>query len=353
MITLNFFGDFLAPSVDSLSIGENLKRILDNGTYNVVNCEAPCMRADSAKTAIVKSGPSHRQDIKTPEWLKKNKFNVISLSNNHIMDFGEMGFESTRDAFKGEMIIGAGEWQEACKPQISECEGKRIAIYALTQYEFGTLADHYTDKKGTAWINHPEVIGRILETRKKVDYLYIFAHAGVENIEQPLPEWREVYKRFIDIGCDGVIASHPHIIQGWEFYKEKPIVYSLGNFYFKTKTSKTATWYRNLCFIINIDKDIITYNHVPLSFTDELIDVDSTKEAKDYIERVNITLSDDKEYMNYINRICDNMLESYYNLFLAGGLLRVNKIHKIVKPIAKLVLRGKSYEIVHTVNNIR
>lgn len=41
-------------------------------------------------------------------------------------------------------------------------------------------------------------------------------------------------------------------------------------------------------------------------------------ETKDYIERVNQTLSDDSEYMNYINRVCDNILESYYNLFLAG-----------------------------------
>lgn len=353
MVILNFFGDFLAPSVDGLSIGANLKRILDNGSYNVVNCEAPCISAESKKTTIVKSGPSLFQDIKTPEWLKKNKFNIISLSNNHIMDFGEMGLESTREAFKGEMIIGAGEWEDAYKPQIVECEGKIIAIFAFTQYEFGTLADRITDKKGAALLSHPEIIGRILETRKHVDYLYIFAHAGVENIEQPLPEWREVYKGFIDIGCDGVIASHPHIIQGWEFYKEKPIVYSLGNFYFKTKKQKTTTWYRNLCFSINIDCDVISYNVTPLSFTDKLIDVDSTKETKDYIERVNQTLSDDSEYMNYINRVCDNMLESYYNLFLAGGFLRVNRIHKIVKPIAKLILRGKSHEIVHAINNIR
>ena len=353
MIILNFFGDFLSPAVNNLSIGVNLKYILDNGTYNIINCEAPCISVNVKKNAIKKSGPSHYQDIKTPEWLRKNKFNIISLSNNHIMDFGEEGLECTKEAFKHDAIMGAGNWEEAYKPQIIECEGKTIAIYALTQYEFGTLADRFTEQKGVAWINHPEVIGRMLETRKQVDYLYVFAHAGVEILEQPLPEWRDVYKRFIDIGCDGVIGAHPHIVQGLEYYKGKPIVYSLGNFYFKSKKKKPKFWYRSLCFSIKIDEKSIEYNTTSLNFNDICIEIDNSKDAESYFKRINKILNKEEEYRNYINKECDRLLDMYYDLFLAGGLINVNKIYKIIKPLAKKIIRGKSHNIENLLNNIR
>lgn len=353
MIRLNFFGDIVVPATQSLTIGKELNGLIEKGTYNIINCEVPCIPPETKRTPIEKSGPSLNQDHKTIEWLRRNGFNLFSLANNHMMDFGEDGLESTRKLLKGEMMVGAGNWEEAYSPAIIESEGKRIAVFALTQYEFGTLADQYTDSKGVAWINHPSLIGRILDIRKSVDYLFIFAHAGVENIEQPLPEWRSIYKQFIDLGCDGVIASHPHIIQGYEYYKDKPIVYSLGNFYFGTKDKKPGTWYRSICFSIEIKENTISCNSTPISFNDNYIEVDHSNETKNYINRINATLSDEQEYISYINKECERLLEIYYDLFLAGGLLKISKPHKIVKPIAKKLIRGKSHNIEHMVNNIR
>ena len=60
-------------------------------------------------------------------------------------------------------------------------------------------------------------------------------HAGLEKVNYPLPEFREQYKRFIDYGADAIIAHHPHVVQGWEYYNNKLIAYSLGNFIWQKK----------------------------------------------------------------------------------------------------------------------
>lgn len=49
------------------------------------------------------------------------------------------------------------------------------------------------------------------------DYLIVFNHGGVEYMDVPLPEWRDVYRLWIEMGADAVIASHPHVPQGYEF----------------------------------------------------------------------------------------------------------------------------------------
>ena len=62
-------------------------------------------------------------------------------------------------------------------------------------------------------------------------------HDGIEYIDIPLPEQRERYRDFVDYGADGVFVHHPHVPQGWEVYKGRPIFYSLGNFFFNSKNT--------------------------------------------------------------------------------------------------------------------
>ena len=71
-----------------------------------------------------------------------------------------------------------------------------------------------------------------MNLKKEVDFIIFFAHAGLEHYDVPLVEWRERYKRLCDLGVDAVVATHPHVPQGYEKYNNKYIFYSLGNFYF-------------------------------------------------------------------------------------------------------------------------
>ena len=102
-----------------------------------------------------------------------------------------------------------------------------------------------------------------------------------------------------------------------------------------------------------IDDKSIEYSTTPLMFNDICIEIDNSKDAKSYFDRINRVLNKEEEYRIYINKECNRLLDMYYDLFLAGGLIKVNQIHKIIKPLAKKIIRGKSHNIEYLVNNIR
>lgn len=91
------------------------------------------------------------------------------------------------------------------------------------------------------------------------DYLFVYIHWGVETKRSPEAFQRDWAKTMIDSGADGVIGSHPHVLQGFEYYNGKPIAYSLGNFLFPNyvKGDKAQTG------ILHLD---IQNNHIEMSF---------------------------------------------------------------------------------------
>lgn len=350
-IKLSFYGDFVAPNVNNLKIGDELNKVISKSDFNILNFEAP---VHSNGIPISKSGPNNDQCIGAPKWLEDHNFNIITLSNNHMFDFGYMGYNRTIESFEEAHLVGAGKWDEAYKPLIIERDGCKIAFLSLTHCEFGTLIDSFAKETiGCAWINHPSVDSIINNVKKDVDYVIVLAHAGVENLEQPLPEWRERYRSFIDLGCDAVIASHPHIPQGWEEYKGKPIFYSLGNFYFPKKNKKTWLWYRSLCVSIILEERKLSYEVLPISFNNSIIDVCQDSKINEYIDRIQETLLDDNKYIEDVNTMCEELLPLYYYYFYEGGL--VESVDKVLflKRILKYFLRKKSFKIEHLMNNLR
>lgn len=356
---LNFFGDFIIPPLFSkkeIIITEPLKYLIHNAHINIINFEAPSLPSlKQLPTPIKKSGPHLFQDSNAPKWLSNNGFTHASLANNHIMDYGEDGLRSTFDYTHNELItFGAGSWDKAYKPIIIHLEGKKVAILSFTHGEFGVLTDKwdYRYMYGTAWINHPDVDTIITRLRETVDYIFIFAHAGLEHAMQPLPEWRDRYHALIEIGCDGIIASHPHITQGWEIFKGKPIVYSLGNFYFPKVEKQSPSWYRSICASIDIVGHDINLKITPLVFDNYIIDFDNSIKTQEYLNNINKVLNDSSLYIQYVNTYCKELLEHYYHLFESGGLIRM-KPNIIIKNIIKRYIMHSSYSTPNLLNNIR
>lgn len=352
---INLFGDFVSylPLSNDLSLSDDLKELIKSADVNMVNFEAP-VRIEGC-VAINKSGPSLSQGPENAAWLIQNGFTMVSLANNHIMDYGERGLVATLDALSHLDFLGVGTWENAYRPLVIEIEGLKIAFLSLTHCEFGTLTDYWDQRyrTGTAWINHPEVDRIILETRKEVDYLLVVAHAGLENVEQPLPEWRDRYRSFIRLGCDGVIASHPHIPQGWEMFEKKPIVYSLGNFYFPKPVKKPWFWYHSLCASLICEGGDISLEIVPIIFNDRLIELDESPETAMYLDRINRVLSDTEQYTQEIQRICASKMKTYYYLFEAGGLTQCKKsFSSWIKFFLKKLLGRGTPNVVHLINNL-
>lgn len=139
MAKINFFGDFKADSIKHLNMSAELVYLLNTSDINVVNFEAPIK---SEGKPIRKSGPNISQHIEAPEWLEERGFNAISLANNHIMDYGEIGLTKTKEAFKSSRLMGAGSWDETYKiHEFTTSDNLKIGFVCCTHCEFGILTD--------------------------------------------------------------------------------------------------------------------------------------------------------------------------------------------------------------------
>jgi len=184
--------------------------------------------------AIAKAGPHLCQHPDAIDVVKNAGFNTCSLANNHVFDYGFKGLEATLDKFKSLNIdtFGAGlDFDSANQLFIKQVDGMKFGFLAFCEGEFGVFTN-YSDHGAVAYVNHYSTNRLISDSKKQVDFLFVIVHAGVENVDLPLPEWRHRYKEICDFGADALIGHHPHVPQGWETHDGKPIFYSLGNFYF-------------------------------------------------------------------------------------------------------------------------
>ena len=323
-------------------IGENLKKQLGMCEFTAVNFEAP-IEYDNG-LAIKKSGPHVRQSRNTPRWLEENGINIISFANNHIMDFGPERLKVTLECFKKSVLLGIGDYSSAYEPTIIESKGIKIAFLAATHKEFGCVDVREPDLIGTTMATSPKFLAAIKHASEICDRVYVIPHAGVEYTDAPLPEWREMYKSYIDMGADAVIGSHPHVPQGWEIYKGRPIVYSLGNFLFEVpyRAERSMLWYQSNLAVVDTETfqlEILPlfYNHQTLE-----VDIDTSGERKQYNSYLFSLINDEKRYNEYLDRLDENLRRSYLNLMKIGGgrgMGLKEKVKNFIKPfLGKIVV---------------
>lgn len=354
LLNINIVGDFFSPKLNGLECSDALNEKLKHADLNVVNFEGPINTNKSVP--ICKSGPNISQDPDAPVFLKEHGFKLFSLANNHSMDYGEQALDATIDCLNEDCIVGAGFWDEAYKVKILEIKGKKIGFLAITQFEFGVLDDiaFCENKKGAAWMGHPCVDKLIIDSKQQCDYLIVLPHAGLEHFTLPLPELRTLYRHFIDMGADAVIGGHPHVPQPWETYKNKPIVYSLGNFCFDEECDEPL-WNIGLMANLSLDEDDICLQIHPLHF-------DKKQRIVDLVEDDNINLrlsedlklfSDQYAYAEAVNNHCLSM-RSYYDMLLEmSGYSKFSIKHCLGYIKRKLLGKVPTTDNSHFINCVR
>lgn len=337
-IKIVILGDFCAITPERLSIGFHLQNILDSCDLRCVNFEGPIPKG----TVESANGSYLNQSERSPDWLVDHGFNVVLLANNHACDFGGSGLRTSREFFSRVLTLGSGNgWSEAYGVRYVNVKGKRIGFFNATSADFSSLKDPWTDsdKYGCAWINHPTVPLILQKAKLECDWLIVLPHAGVEYMDVPLPEWRTIYRNLIDFGCDAVIASHPHVPQGWEIYKGKPIYYSLGNFVFEKRTPSTQpNWYNGLAVELSLLEDRVLAQHYSILYQNDSVDIDSTQEQLDYIKSLGAILSDDTIYMKHVNETISTFANKYEQwMFDNRDVLQVHPftIRTILKFVKK------------------
>lgn len=161
----------------------------------------------------------------TASALKNAGVDIVSLANNHTLNFGQAGMDQTRMWLKNSGVMYFGSPANSSEISTSTCVQKssatseKICIGLIGWHEF-------------AYKNDQKVLDEIVRLRPSVDYLVVFPHWGVEYQVKPTKAQIILAHKWIDAGADAVIGAHPHVVQAIEKYNGKPIFYSLGNFIF-------------------------------------------------------------------------------------------------------------------------
>ena len=185
-----------------------------------------------------------RIDPKQVQILKDMKIDIVTLANNHTLDYGT---EALKDSFitldtANIQYVGAGSnLEEARKTKYVEVNDKTVAFLGASRVIPVTDWNASSDRPGLFTTYDPTaLITEIEKANELCDYVVVYIHWGIEKNTTPEEYQRTLAKKYIDAGADLVIGSHPHVLQGIEYYKDKPIVYSLGNFMFSDTINRTT-----------------------------------------------------------------------------------------------------------------
>lgn len=209
---------------------------LKSGDIAIGNLEAPITRHGKEFT-----GKKFRFRVNpaAAKALRKAGFSVLTLANNHMMDYGEVGLEETLRHLDNVGILHAGAGSNlaaARKPAFMLIGDKSIAFLAYSRtFPSEFYAGH--DRAGTAPGVDSQYVEDISRAKSVADYVIVSFHWGAEKATIPRLYQVDVAHRAIDAGADVVIGHHPHVLQGIERYKNGIIFYSLGNFAFGSMSS--------------------------------------------------------------------------------------------------------------------
>ena len=204
-------------SADNLTIA-NLEGTLTEAT------EKPNKIFQGDKAFFFKGSPSYTAI------LKDGSIEAVNLANNHSMDYLEKGFKDTVTALDNTGIKSFGY--------------DKVAIYEKDGIMIGLIGVNTLGKleEGVNLINLEfELANKIQFLKDQTSLIIVSFHWGIENTSQPTSEQRELGRFAVEQGASLVLGHHPHVIQPFEVYQGKTIVYSLGNFVFGGNSNP---WYK-------------------------------------------------------------------------------------------------------------
>jgi len=255
---------------------EKVADILKEGDIVFGNLEGPISDRTHSLTALSKENKDGKYVLKGKvaafEAIKYAGFNMLSLANNHILDYYEQALFDTFEILDQNNIAysGAGRnLDEAREAAIVEKNGIKIGLLSYTDMAEVVYRGNPSisfiageNKAGVAPRKLEYIREDIGKVRDNVDILIISLHWGVEESFDVTPQQVEFAHELIDLGADVILGHHPHQFQGIEIYKGKPVIYSLGNFIFDQNDPENQE-----AFIINLDyknNELVNMTAIPV-----------------------------------------------------------------------------------------
>ena len=290
------------------SLYNDILPLIKEADISITNLECPLIEDG---TPIEKTGPNLKANTNSIEAIKFAGFNLVTLANNHMMDYGTDGLKSTINICNENNIdyIGAGyNITDAQKIKYFEIKNKKIAFINCCENEWSTTMGDYP---GCNPLNEIDIYNQIKEAKIKSDYIILIIHGGHEMYEYPSPRMKKLYHWFIDLGADAVIGHHSHCFSGFEIYNNRPIVYGLGNFIFDYyPLYLNSIWNFGAVAVLVINDNNINIELLPYSQCNE---------------KAEINLLTEQEKQNWYNKEIiykqeiiknDNLLINEFNKFI-------------------------------------
>lgn len=277
-------------------LDEGFRSDIDSADFFAVNEEFPFSSRGTA-------APDKQYTFRLPEdkvsIMKELGVDLVTLANNHTLDFGTDALLDTCTTLDqaGILHVGAGaDSESARKPAIVDIQGIKVGFIGASRVI--PVASWTAGKNSPGLLTAYDtslLIQTIQETRPLCDYLIVYPHWGVEREEMPVDHQKSIARQCIDAGADFVIGSHPHVLQGLEYYKEKPIAYSMGNFIFGSSIPKT------MLLKLTLDTDTLepSISLIPGTssggYTRKLTEQEPIQEFYQYIESISFGIQIDEQ----------------------------------------------------------
>lgn len=248
---------------------DNVKKLLQSKDLVVANLEGPITDNKSISYGSI---PGSRNnyfftfDPKITPVLFNENIRLVSLGNNHILNFDKEGLESTKNYLNQTGIDYFGAPNDKISI-IKEVKGLKVAFVNYNEF----YGDVFGEAENTA--------NEIKRIKPLADIVIAYCHWGEEYQKQPTPAVKQFAHQFIDAGADVVIGSHSHIIGATEEYNGKKIYYSLGNFIFDQYFSEDVRNSMGVEIKINLETKALGFSekYFYLDTTGQTLTVDKTK----------------------------------------------------------------------------
>lgn len=192
---------------------QDVKPVFESDDMTLVNFEGVLTDSDE----LVEKAYNIKGEEEYKQILTEGNIEAVSFGNNHRIDYGQEGIDDTIAAFNEVNVKYAYDDNYG----IYETEnGVTVGFVSVNEVYDDTLVERYLEE-GIASLK-----------QKQVDLIVACCHWGIELEHYPEAYQTELGKKCIDWGADIVVGTHPHVLQGFDYYKGKYIIYSLGNFCF-------------------------------------------------------------------------------------------------------------------------
>lgn len=229
-------------------------------------CNLECVLSDVGVPWSATPKAFHfRSDEKNVEVLTSAYIQMVSIANNHVLDFEQEAFLRMLKVLDKANIVHAGagkNLEEAKKPAILKVKGEKVGMIAFTDNEPDWEATKTTP--GVYFvptdISDPraqELFQQIRDTN--VDFLIVSAHWGGNWGYRPPKEHVSFAHALIDAGADLVFGHSPHVFRGIEVYKNRPIIYSAGDFIDDYAVDDVEKNDESFIFVVEKGKELLLY----------------------------------------------------------------------------------------------